>query len=64
MDVQGPRFTFYIQDQAIDFWTDQRLKAGAFGFMNDRTDQGEVLRVRVSFSNGGANRSVPKPAKP
>ncbi|MBI1791690.1 MAG: hypothetical protein HYR60_29520 [Acidobacteria bacterium] len=57
MDVAGPKFTFYLQDQAVDMWTDQRLKTGGFGFMNDRNEQGQILRVRMSYPEGAGNRN-------
>jgi hypothetical protein len=57
IDVRGPRFTLFIQDRQVESWSDHRLKAGSFGFMNDRNDHGEVVRVRMSYLEGGASRS-------
>jgi hypothetical protein len=52
LDVTGPRFTLYIGGEPVDFWTDNRLKAGALGFMNERDERGATSSVQFSFANG------------
>jgi hypothetical protein len=52
LDVSGPRFTLYIEGEPVDFWTDNRLKAGAVGFMNERDERGATSSVQFSFAKG------------
>ncbi|HTM50391.1 MAG TPA: hypothetical protein VL285_16975 [Bryobacteraceae bacterium] len=52
LDVTGPRFTVYIGGEPVDFWTDNRLKAGAVGFMNERDERGATSSVQFSFPKG------------
>jgi hypothetical protein len=50
--VEGPRFTLYIAGEPVDFWTDNRLKTGAVGFMNERDERGATSSVQFSFAKG------------
>jgi hypothetical protein len=50
--VEGPRFTLYIGGEPVDFWTDNRLKSGAVGFMNERDERGATSSVQFSFAKG------------
>ena len=52
LEVSGPRFTVYIQGEPVDFWTDNRLKTGAVGFMNERDERGASSSVQFSFLRG------------
>jgi hypothetical protein len=52
LDVTGPRFTIYIGGEPVDFWTDNRLKTGAVGFMNERDERGATSSVQFSFPQG------------
>ena len=52
LDVTGPRFTVFIGGEPVDFWTDNRLKAGAVGFMNERDERGATSSVQFSFPQG------------
>ena len=52
LDVSGPRFTLYIEGEPVDFWTDNRLKTGAVGFMNERDERGATSSVQFSFAKG------------
>ena len=52
LDVNGPRFTISIGGEPVDFWTDNRLKAGAVGFMNERDERGATSSVQFSFPQG------------
>lgn len=54
VDVQGPRFTTYIQGQQVDSWTDDQLKVGGAGFLNEREERGKVNSVSIRYLNGGA----------
>jgi len=52
VDVQGPRFVTYLQGQQVDIWTDDQLKTGAVGFLNEREERARVKSVSVSLLNG------------
>jgi hypothetical protein len=45
VDVKGNKFTTYVQDKLVDYWTDDRLRLGGAGFYNDR---GERAAVKTS----------------
>jgi hypothetical protein len=53
VDVSGPRFTITVNGEPVDFWTDNRLKAGAVGFMNERDERGASSSVQFSFPQRG-----------
>jgi hypothetical protein len=53
LDVTGPRFTVNVNGEPVDFWTDNRLKAGAVGFMNERDERGASSSVQFSFPQRG-----------
>jgi hypothetical protein len=52
LDVTGPRFTVNVGGEPVDFWTDNRLKTGAVGFMSERDERGATSAVRFSFPKG------------
>ncbi len=52
-DVRGPHFTTYIQGQQIDSWTDDQLKVGGVGFLNEREERGKVSSVSIRYLTGG-----------
>jgi len=52
VDVRGPRFTTYVQGQQADIWTDDQLKSGGVGFLNEREERGRIKSVSVSLLNG------------
>jgi hypothetical protein len=52
LEVSGPRFTISIGGEPVDFWTDNRIKAGAVGFMNERDERGATSAVQFSFPQG------------
>lgn len=45
VDVKDNRFTTWVQDKLVDYWTDDRIKFGAAGFYNDR---GERANIKTS----------------
>jgi hypothetical protein len=53
-DVQGPQFTTYIQGRQVDVWTDDQLKTGGVGFLNEREERGKVKSVSIRYLNGAA----------
>jgi hypothetical protein len=54
VDVRGPHFTTYIQGQQVDTWTDDQLKTGGAGFLNEREERGKVKSVSIRYLSGGA----------
>lgn len=54
LDVRGPRFTTFIQGQQVDSWTDDQLKAGGVGFLNERDERGKVNSVSIRYLSGGS----------
>ena len=45
MDVKGNKFTTYVQDKLVDYWSDDQIKSGGAGFY---TAQGERAQIRSS----------------
>jgi hypothetical protein len=54
MDVSGATFKLYLEGNAADYWTDNRLGAGGLGFLEQRDQPAEVESVRMSFSLAGS----------
>jgi hypothetical protein len=53
LDASGPRFTIYVQNQAVEDWEDDRLKHGGVGFLNERGELGQVRSIQIAFPKGG-----------
>jgi hypothetical protein len=53
-DVRGPQFSTYIQGRQVDVWTDDQLKTGGVGFLNERDERAKVKSVSIRYLNGGA----------
>ncbi len=53
LEARGGRFTIYVQNEVVEDWQDDRLKAGGVGFLNERDEQGKVESIQISFLNGG-----------
>jgi hypothetical protein len=54
MDVSGATFKLYLEGNAADYWTDNRLGAGGLGFLEQADQPAEVESVRMSFSLAGS----------
>ena len=52
VDIRGPQFTTYIQGQQVDSWTDDQLKIGGAGFLNEREERGKVKSVSIRYLSG------------
>ena len=52
VDVRGSKFTTYIQGQEVDTWTDDQLKTGGAGFLNEREERGKVKSVSIRYLSG------------
>jgi hypothetical protein len=55
LEARGGRFTVYVQNQVVEDWEDDRLKAGSVGFLNEREERGKVESIRISFLRGGVH---------
>jgi hypothetical protein len=53
-DIRGPQFTTYIQGQQVDSWTDDQLKIGGAGFLNEREERGKVKSVSIRYLSASA----------
>ena len=51
VDVRGPRFTTYLDGQQVDVWTDDQLKTGGVGLLNEREERGQVKSVSIRILN-------------
>jgi hypothetical protein len=49
VEVQGAKFSTYIQGNVVDIWSDDRLNSGGFGFSNERAERAHIRSVTVSF---------------
>jgi hypothetical protein len=47
-DVSGNSFTTSVDGQPVDFWTDDRLRAGAVGFLGNPKDRPDIYWMRVT----------------
>ncbi len=54
VDVRGPQFTTYVQGRQVDSWTDDQLKIGGAGFLNEREERGKVKSVSIRYLSGAA----------
>jgi hypothetical protein len=54
VDVRGPQFTTYLQGQQVDGWTDDQLKTGGAGFLNERDERGKVKSVSIRYLSGAS----------
>jgi hypothetical protein len=45
LDVRGNKFTTYVQDKLVDYWTDDQIKQGGTGFYGDK---GELAQIKSS----------------
>ncbi len=52
VDVRGPKFSTYVQSQPVDVWTDDQLKAGGVGFLNERGERGRIKSVSIRYLSG------------
>ena len=41
LEARGGRFTIFVQNQVVEDWQDDRLKAGSVGFLNEREERGK-----------------------
>ncbi len=53
VDVRGPKFNTYVQSQPVDVWTDDQLRSGGVGFLNERMERSRIKSVSLSYLTGG-----------
>jgi hypothetical protein len=53
VEAKGPNFTVTVQGQPVDVWTDNRLKSGGIGFMNERDERARTTAVQFDFAKAG-----------
>lgn len=53
LEARGARFRISVENRVVDEWEDDRLKAGALGFLNEKDELGRVGSLRISYLKGG-----------
>jgi hypothetical protein len=48
VDVKGTRFRAFVEDQEVDSWNDDRLRAGGVGFFSETGEHARLYWVKVS----------------
>ena len=48
LEVRGPDFSLYVQNQMVQFWSDRRFAAGGIGFFSGRGEQSRIRWVQLS----------------
>ena len=56
LKVQENSFTLYLQGQLVDFWSDNRLKAGGVGLFCASGERARVAWIRVSHNSDSMGR--------
>jgi len=51
LTVSGQGFSTSIEGQLVDFWTDDRLKTGGFGFFSDTGESARIYWMKLSHQN-------------
>ena len=49
MEIFGPTFTLYLQNNATEYWTDAQMASGAIGFFEEWNRSAEIHGLRISF---------------
>jgi len=52
-DVRGLKFSTYVQGQPVDVWTDEQLRSGGVGFLNERSERARIKTVSIAYLTGG-----------
>jgi hypothetical protein len=62
LEIAGPTFTLYLQNNAAEYWTDAKLATGAVGFLEEWHRSPDVHNVRMLFpQRTQAFRAAPIP---
>ena len=57
IEAIGPIFTLYVQDELIDTWRDEKLSAGAVGFIEPRKGRVPAQAIRLTLLNATRRES-------
>ncbi|MDP8983279.1 MAG: hypothetical protein M3O35_22110 [Acidobacteriota bacterium] len=52
VDVRGSKFATFVKGQPVDVWTENQLKSGGVGFLNDRGERALIQSVQISYLSG------------
>jgi hypothetical protein len=55
VDVRGSKFSTFVQGQPVDVWTDEQIKSGGVGFLNERAERARIKSAAISYLTGGKN---------
>jgi len=55
VDVRGSKFSTFVQGQPVDAWTDEQMKSGGVGFLNERVERARIKSAAISYLTGGKN---------
>lgn len=55
VDVRGSKFSTYLQGQQVDVWTDEQIKSGGVGILNERAERARIKSAAISYLTGGKN---------
>ncbi len=56
LTVNGKGFSTSIEGQLVDFWSDERLKVGGFGFFSDTGESARVYWMKLAHQNDFVGR--------
>jgi hypothetical protein len=56
LEVRGDAFSLYVQGHLMDYWSDERLKAGGVGFFCSSGERARVAWIRVSHNTDSVGR--------
>lgn len=51
LEVKADGFTTSVNGQVVDFWRDDRLKAGAVGLFSEKDEQAQIYWIKVSHQD-------------
>lgn len=55
MDVRGNKFTTYVQDKLVDYWTDDQIKIGGAGFYTEPGERAQIKSSQISYLSSTGN---------
>jgi len=58
IEAMGPIFTLYLADELVDTWRDERLSAGAPGFVEERSEKVPARNIRLVFLNASSRQDA------
>jgi hypothetical protein len=56
LDVKGNRFRAFVEDQEVDSWNDDKLRAGGVGFFSETGEHARLYWVKVSHNTDWLGR--------